>query len=212
MKTIATSALFASAFATSLGFSGMAAAEAAHDAPIVAHYDDGHGHNGTDLDNDDPVTDQGPNLGTEPLGDTEQLADAGQGEKGAGQGEKKAAVEAKKAADDADDADDESDATDEEDGTDETPGRPGGNTHLPRNGITHDNPDSGQADDDDEEEDAPVAKTADQAPVRPGGKTHFPRNGMEHDNSDHPVTGQGPNKGTGALNDTLDSAGGKHHR
>ncbi|EFV12625.1 hypothetical protein [Segniliparus rugosus] len=179
MKTIATSALFASAFATSLGFSSaVAAAEPAHEAPVAAHYG-----------NDDQVLGQGSNLGAE------QLVGPGQG------GQKATTADVKRAADDADDEDDE----DEDDG--ETPGRPGGNTHLPRNGITHDNSDSDQDDDD-----APVAKTGDQVPSRPGGKTHFSRNGMEHDNSDHPVTGQGPNKGTGTLNDTLDTAGGKHHR
>jgi hypothetical protein len=42
---------------------------------------------------------------------------------------------------------------------------------------------------------------------RPGATTHFPRGGFRFDNSGHPVTGQGPNKGTKTLKDTLEAAG-----
>ncbi|ADG96678.1 PEBP family protein [Segniliparus rotundus DSM 44985] len=42
---------------------------------------------------------------------------------------------------------------------------------------------------------------------RPGAGTHFPRGGFRFDNSGHPVTGQGPNKGTKSLEDTLEAAG-----
>ncbi|ADG96612.1 hypothetical protein Srot_0121 [Segniliparus rotundus DSM 44985] len=97
-----------------------------------------------------------------------------------------------------DDPDEDDTADDADDEDEAAPDRPGGNTHFPRNGITHD--DDTVAPDDD-----------DAAPDRPGAKTHFPRNATKLDNSGHPVTGQGPNKGTKPLNDTLDAAGGKHH-
>ncbi|MGL6235915.1 MAG: hypothetical protein ACRC20_11285 [Segniliparus sp.] len=97
--------------------------------------------------------------------------------------------------------DDDDDVTVDEDATDdEAPTRPGGKTHFSRNSLNEDDEDSA--------DDSP----ADQAPTRPGGKTHYSRNGVELDNSGHPVTGQGPNKGTEPLNDTLDAAGGQHHR
>jgi hypothetical protein len=103
-----------------------------------------------------------------------------------------------------DDADDDDVAVDDDDTGGAAPARPGGNTHFPRNGITHDTDDDAAADDADD-------STAGSAPARPGGKTHFPRNGTKLDNSGHPVTGQGPNKATKPLNDALDAAGGKHH-
>ena len=48
--------------------------------------------------------------------------------------------------------------------------------------------------------------SSDAGPTRPGGKTHFPRNGMTHNAANEPVTGQGPNKSTPALRDSLGAA------
>lgn len=76
MKIIAISASFALAIMFG-GLANSALATPAHSTVVVAHFDDDHGHNDTDLENDDPVTDQGPNKVTPRINDDERTAGGG---------------------------------------------------------------------------------------------------------------------------------------
>ncbi|EFV13575.2 hypothetical protein [Segniliparus rugosus] len=73
MKILAASASFALAIMFG-GLADAALAAPAHSTVVVAHFDDDHGHNDTDLDNNDPVTNQGPNKVTPRVRDDERTA------------------------------------------------------------------------------------------------------------------------------------------